>query len=264
MKGALLRAAGGVVALTCRNLITGKRGHAAAFLLALPLAIAGLGALSQKADGTKIFQDIAFHFSLHFMLFLLALIFGISQTSGEVEEGTAGYLYLGLVPKWTIVLIQIGLSTAALTALVFASLLGTGLVASLSSRGPLEPFWRSVAGCTLVAGIAILVSMAFYFTCGMGFRRPLAVAVTATFFWELVVPWLPVRFAAYTVTTNLRALARSLAFGGSWPSWDRYPKPYDLPDYGQASMFLSVLGGLLLSAAMVAAMNRSVEGKEAR
>lgn len=260
----MLRSAAGLVGLTFRNLYAGKRGYAVALLLVLPVVIAALGAISEKADGTKIYQDVVFHFSLQFVIFLLCLIYGISQTSGEIEDGTVGYLYLSAVPKWLIIMTQLLVTAATLTALLFASFFSTGAAASLSSKGMLQPFWRPVLGCTLVGGVGVLLCLSFYYTCGLGFRRPLAVAITATFFWELVIPFLPIRFTAYTVTTNLRALAKDLAFGDAWPAWNKYVSSELAPDYGHASMFLSILSALFLVTAMIAAMNRSVEGKEAR
>src|SRR5205814_5159084 len=110
----MVSAAAGLARLTLRNLAAGKRSFAAAFLLLLPpllaLLIAGLG---KNTDGARVFQGIVFQFSLWFMVYLLALVFGIALTSGEIEDGTAGYLYLGALPKWMVVLIQAGVTALA-------------------------------------------------------------------------------------------------------------------------------------------------------
>jgi hypothetical protein len=73
-----------------------------------------------------------------------------------------------------------------------------------------------------------------------------------------------VRFASYTVTNNLRALMLALVFDNDPGPWFRYVKNFDLPLYGEASMFLSIVAAVFLTTAMIAAMNRSIEGKEAR
>jgi hypothetical protein len=44
----------------------------------------------------------------------------------------------------------------------------------------------------------------------------------------------------------------------------RYVKNFSIPGYEQAAMFLSTAAGVLLLVAMTAAMNRSIQGKEAR
>jgi hypothetical protein len=264
----MVREARGLAQLTLRNLAAGKRAYAAAFLLLLPpilaLLIAGAG---HGVEGAKVYQGIVFQFTLWFMVHLLALVFGISLSSGEIEDGTIGFLYLSALPKWLIVLVQAGVTTVALTVMLFASLLLTALASSLAPGGLARP-WHDVSICTLVGGTAILISISYTMTCGLLFRTPLgalAAAVIPIFFWELMVTLLPIRFAAWTVTNNVRALLLSQLFNGRrvQPLFN-YVQNYQLPQYGQAAMFLSVLAGLFLSTAMVASMNRSIEGKEAR
>jgi ABC-type transport system involved in multi-copper enzyme maturation permease subunit len=262
----MMKAALGFAWITFRNLAAGKRVYAAAFLLLLPPGLALIIAAAGKGvEGLTIFQHIAFFYTLWFMVFLLSLIFGIALSSGEIEDGTVGYLYLGAAPRWLIVLIQIGVTSLVLTALIFLSLVLTALGASL--RGGLPHFWRDIGACTLVGGTGTLIALSFYLTCGLAFRSPLAAlaaSVLPTFFWELMVTWWPVRFAAWTVTNNLRSLLLSLLFEGRRAPPYRYVRNFQLPEYGEAALFLSLLAGLFLAAAMVAAMNRSIEGKEAR
>jgi hypothetical protein len=264
----MLRAAAAFALLTVRNLAAGKRAPAALFLLALPGLLALLAALfGKKADATMIFEQVVFKYSLGFMVYLLALIYGIALSSGEIEDGTVGYLYLGAVPRWLIVLVQAAVTTLALGAGIFASLLLTAFAADLAPVGELDRFWGRVGSCTLVGTTGILVALPFYMVCGLTFRTPLgamAAALIPTLFWELMVTGWPIRFAAYTVTNNLRGLLLVLLFDGRPGPLYGYVKNYRIPDYSGAALYLSILAGIFLVAAMVAAMNRSVEGKEAR
>lgn len=251
--------------LTGRNLFAGRRAWAAAAAVLLPpLAAALVAGLAPRADGTELFHGIAFHFSLRILLFLLGLLFGLSFTSGEIEEGTAGYLTLGALPRWALVLVQILAGTLALTAILGSSLLLTGLACTLAAKAPPADLWRDAAGMTAVAGAGALASIGFYATCGLAFRRPLAVAVIATFLWEILVTPLPVRFAAWTLTNNLRALLLALVFDGERGPWYRYARNYEFPGYGDAALFVSAAAAIFLATAMAAAANRSIEGKEAR
>jgi len=261
----LARTVLGFARLTLRDLFAGKRAVAAAALGLLPPLVTALAAgLFPQADGTLLFHGIAFHFSLQTMIFLLSLIFGIAVTSGQIEEGTVGYLYLGALPRWAIVLIQVLVGTAALTALAGLSLLLTGLAAGLAGKGAPDDLWRDAGGMTVVAGVGTLASLGFYAACGMAFRRPLAVAIIATFFWEMMITHLPVRFASWTLTNNLRALMLHLVFDGERRHWFRYARNYGIPEYGEAALFLAAVAGVFLAAAMVAASARSIEGKESR
>ena len=263
----MMRAAWGYVGLTLRSLVGGKRAWAAGCLVLLPPVFAGIAALTGRhVESVALFHGFVFEFSLWFVIFLLSLIYGIALTMGEIEDGTAGYLYLSAVPKWLIVLIQMGVTAAALTGMLFVNLALTGLASSLG-KGPIPALWRDVLSCTLVGGAGILVSLGYYVTCGLVFRTPtaaLAGALIPTFFWEILVTNWPIKFAGFTLTNNLRGLLLALVFEGRRGPLYRYVRNFHLPDYGEASMFLSILAGLFLVTAMVAAMNRSIEGKEAR
>lgn len=263
-----MRAAWGFTTLTARTLFSGKRAWAALLLAALPCVVTALVVLArgERANGTVLFEGTVFRYTLWIMLYLQALIFGIALTSGEIEEGTAGYVYLGALPKWAITLIRIGVAGAALTALACASLILTALPCTATTRAPLESPARMIASATLLAGMSLVVALAFYSACGLTFRRPLVVSLAVTFIGEIVMPWLPVKFAAWTLSNTLRALMLPLLFGGEKGRWyhvDDSPL-YILEDYGQAAVYLSTLAGVFLVAAMVASMNRSIAGRETR
>jgi hypothetical protein len=263
----MMQAAMGFVGLTLRSLMGGKRAWAAAFLVLAPPFFAALAALLGKhVQPRQLFHGFVFEFSLWFVVYLLALIYGIALSIGEIEDGTAGYLYLSAVPKWLIVLIQMAVTSAALTALLFVNLLLTGLAASLG-KGEIQNLMRDVFACTLVGGAGIVVSLGYYVTCGLVFRTPiaaLAAALIPTFFWEIWVTHSPVKFAEFTVTNNMRGMLLPMIFEGRRNPMYKYVLNFHLPDYGEASMFLSILAGLFFITAMVAAMNRSIEGKETR
>ena len=252
------------IRLSARGLFAGRRGAVACFLLLIPPLVALVVALVKPdVTGERLFRIITFLYSLRFMIFLLSMIFGMAITTGEIEEGTAGYLYLGALPRWAIVLLHILTTTAVLTLLCGISLLLTALASGMADGG-MPHLARDTFMTTILAGTATLVTLGFYVTCGLVFKRPLAVAVTATFLWELLMSIMPVAFAAFTVTNNIRALMLNLVFEGDPGRYFHYIKNFELPDYGQATMFLSPLAAAFMATAMIAAMNRSIEGREAR
>jgi hypothetical protein len=263
----ILQAAIGFAGLTLRGLVGGKRAWAAAGLVLVPPFFAGLAALvGRHSEALQIFHGFVFEFSLWFVIYLLSLIYGIALSIGEIEDGTAGYLYLSALPKWLILLIQMTVTATALTAALFVNLLLTGLAAGLG-KGGIPHLWRDVFSCTLVGGAGIAVSLGYYVTCGLSFKTPtgaLAAALIPTFFWEILMTSWPIKFASYTLTNNLRGMLLPMVFDGRRGPLYRYVRNFHLPDYGEAAMFLSFLAGLFLVTAMVAAMNRSIEGKEAR
>ncbi|RPH36053.1 MAG: hypothetical protein EHM91_16485, partial [Planctomycetota bacterium] len=158
----MIQAVMGFAGLTLRSLVGGKRAWAAALLvLAPPLFVALAALFGKNVQPLPLFHGFVFYFSLWFVVYLLALIYGIALSIGEIEDGTAGYLYLSAVPKWMIVLIQMTVTTAALTAALFVNILLTGLAAGLR-HGLLPNLWRDVFACTLVGGAGILVALGYY------------------------------------------------------------------------------------------------------
>jgi len=263
----MIRASLGLIGLTLRSLAGGKRAWAAAFLVLVPPVFAALAAAFGKhVQPEQLFHGFVFEFSLCFGIYLLSLIYGVALSMGEIEDGTAGYLYLSAIPKWLTVLIQMSVAAGTLTAMLFFNLLLTGLAASLGPGG-LPHLLRDVLACTLVGGTGIVVCLGYYVSCGLIFRTPLtalAAALIPTFFWEVWITHSPVRFAEFTITNNMRGMLLPMIFDGRRTPLYRYVLNFHLPDYGEASMFLSILAGVFMVTAMVAAMNRSIEGKEAR
>jgi hypothetical protein len=89
-----------------------------------------------------------------------------------------------------------------------------------------------------------------------------SVSLGAVLVWEFIVPLLPFKLAAYTLAVNTRVLWMHLAQGGTRARWFRNVFGFDLPTYGEASMFVAVAIGLFLTLSMVAVMNRSIEGRD--
>lgn len=262
----MIRALGGLAWLTLRNFGAGRRTAAAAFLLGLPPALALLAALHTQERAPDIFRQIVFYVTLWFVVYLLGVIYGLSFSSGEIEDGTAGYLFLSALPRWLVVLVQAAVATAALGTLLAASLILTALGAR-AAGGPFPTFARDVGVCTLTGLAGLVIALGYAMACGFAFRHPRAAMMAAVgpiFFWELLVTWWPMKLAAYTVTNNVRALLKTLLFEGRPGRLFKYVRNFELPEYSEAALFVSALAGLALAAAMVAAMNRSIEGREVR
>lgn len=261
------RAAWGLARLTLRNLGAGKRGWAALLLFGLGPLLALLAAgLGRRAEAEEILRTVGFHYAGWIAIQLLGIVFGLALTSGEIEDGTAGYLHLAALPKWAVVGVQLATAWAALSLLLLASLLLTALAAGFA--GGLSGRLFADAARTALAGSAgLLPVLAWTATCGLAFRTSvgaLSAAALPLFFWEFLVTHWPIRFAAWTVTNNVRGLLLELVFDGRRGPLFRYVRNFRLPSYDEAALMLSLTSGLLLAAAMVAAMNRSIEGKESR
>ncbi|MBI2931792.1 MAG: hypothetical protein HYY16_09085 [Planctomycetes bacterium] len=259
------RAAVALVEFTIRRVFSGKRISATLLLLMVAPAVAGaLAALGASRPGVAPFFDqLTFHLSLHITLVLTAMVYGVALTSSEIEDGTAGYLFLTACPRWQVALAHVLVVSPILAILTGASIALTYAAATLSPAGAPMAGPVVILADTLIAWIALTAYLAFFVFCGYAFKRNLAISVGTMLVWEFLLPMIPTKFATLTVTLNTRVLWLYLAQQGERGRWFRHLTGVDLPNYGQASMFLSVVVALFLTLAMITAMNRSVIGREA-
>jgi ABC-type maltose transport system permease subunit len=247
--------------------VAGKRVFALAILAmtspALSLLVTVL-APGPEGPPPLVFEHFMFILHQYLDLILVSLVYGVSLSSGEIEDGTIGYLVLGAMPRWMVALVQLVVTSAVLAGVMAVGVLAAHLACSLKGGEPEMALWRSVWSHGVVSLAGLLVYLSFFAACGYAFRRGTAVGVIAVLLWELMATMMPVKFAAYTVTNNLRVLWLYLYRDGVRDPFFNYVHNWELPTYGQASRFLAVLAALLLAAAMAALSRRGLEGREVR
>ncbi len=253
-----------LIEFTARRVFSGKRLWAAIVLLAIPPLVAALlVALARQRAGTPVhFDGITFNLSLYLTLVLTAMIYGVALTSSEIEDGTAGYVLLGACPRWMVALAHVLVTSPLLAALTTASIAATYGIASISPVGVPERGPSVIATDAFVASVALTVYLAFFVFCGYAFKHNMAVSIGTVLVWEFIMPALPTKFMNYTVVMNTRILWLHLTQQGERGRWFRGVVGFDVPTYAEASMFLSVAAALFLTLGMVAAMNRSLAGRE--
>lgn len=263
-----LRAAWALTSLCSRSMFSGKRLLLTSFLLFLPPFVSILVGMTAHAgiDPNWGLHAVALRLVISLYILLLALVHALALSSGELEEGTAVYLFLGILPRWAVLLVRYAVTWILLSALTGGALALSAIAIHVVAQGSLGTLLLLAVRYTLVAAVGLGCYLAFFLFCGYAFARPTAVGLVSTILWEMVVTFLlPMRFAAYTLTNNLYGLALALALGGEQGRWFRHRRgAYEIPSYDEASIFVSLVLGFFLVAAMVAVMNRSVLGKEAR
>jgi hypothetical protein len=268
MKSAILASAA-CARLAFRRLFAGKRQVAAMILMSFPVILTLIVALVFRMSMDEYFRnDALFHgvtnkYVFHLMIAMISLIFGLSLSYGDIEDGTAGYLFLTRLPRWWIALINVMVSTVTLTALTFLCILSTRAAWRM---GSLEPFSLSDAALsfeyTVIAAFGYTAYLGFFAFCGYAFRHCIAVSIGCVIFWEFIVTHLPFKLAAFTTTNNLRGLILYAILDGKRGRLYRYVRNYDFPDYAQASWWITMLIALWLACMMIAAMRRDIEGRE--
>jgi len=253
-----------LVSFTAHRVFTGKRFLALGLLLMIPPCLAGALAMAARVvPGVPFFDGITFALSLYLVLILSAMIYGIGLTSSEIEDGTVGYVFLAACPRWLVALVHVVVTGALLTVLTTASIAATYGLSSISPAGLGEHGPSVIAADALIAWIGLTTYLAWFVLCGYAFKHNVAASIASVVVWEWIVPMIPNRLGAFTVIVNLRVIWLHLVQSGDPGRWFRAQVGYDLPTYGDASMFLSVALALFLALGMVAAMNRSIAGREA-
>lgn len=254
--------------LSARSLISGRRFQLTTALVLLPPVIALILGMTPRAglDPTWAMHALALQVVLSVYILLVALVHGLSLSSGEIEEGTAVYVYLGILPRWAVLLVRFAVTSVLLGLLTTGSLVLMGLGIAATSGGSAAELLGLGLRYALVASVGLACYLSFFLFCGYAFRRPTAVGMIVAVLWEFVVTFtMPMKFAVYTLTNNLYGLALSLALHGDQGRWFRHRRAaYEIPTYESASLFVSVVIAGFLVAAMIALMNRSIEGKESR
>jgi hypothetical protein len=247
-----------LVLFTLRRVFTGKRVLAASIVLALAPLLAAVICAAGEAPAEEVYHGLMIELVSWVAAMLLSLVYAIALTSSELEDGTGPYVLLAALPKWAVALVQIAVTAFGLTLMASVSVMATWVVVSLMGTGPApDPvlLWRY----SFATGAAVLAYLSVFTFWGYSFRRGYAVSIAVAVVWEAMVVRMPMKFAAYTITNNVRGLILSLALEGDPGTYFWYSRGfYDFPTYGQGALFLSVVVGLGLTAAMVTIMNRAL------
>lgn len=256
--------------LAYRRLFSGKKQVLAAAVLLLPVVILIVGAIATRITGSPPPDELFFHgilnrYYLSLALILVSIPFALSLTSSDIEDGTASYLFITLLPRWQIALTNVAVAVVVLSSEVILSILTSRLVWRMGTGElPLAVDFRVAIRYSGIALLGMTIFLSFFSFCGYAFRRPVAFSIGAAILWEGMLTVMPVKLAAYTTTNNLRALARHAILEGREGRLFQYVQNYNFPTYARASLTLSTLLGVWLLALAIVVMNRDAAGREAR
>ncbi len=243
---------------TLRRAFTGKRMISALLLLCIAPLMSVVLCTSGGLAGDDVFHRLMIFLVTWLSAMLLSLIYAIALTSSEIEDGTASFVLLAALPKWLVVLVQTVVTAAGLSLMAAGSTAVMWGIVRMIGREPLPEavlLWRY----PFVTSAAILAYLSVFTFWGYAFRRGYAASIAVAIVVEAMIVTMPMKFAAYTITNNVRGLILSLALEGDPGPYFSYSLGmYDFPTYGQGAFFLSVVVGLSLCAAMVTIMNKSL------
>jgi hypothetical protein len=204
-----------LVGYTASRLLSPGRLRATLSIFAFPVvAAAGFSFVTPNAD--LLAGTIWVYLNLYVTLVAASLYNALGVTAQEFEDGTAVYVYSGVLPRYAVFLARYVVVTAMLSLFSAVSVLATYL--ALQSQGARLGLEDALA----MAGIGasgVAAYTAVYMACGVCFRHGMAACLVFTMIWEVVVFATPTQLWPYTITTCMRSLVLSEVYDGSAPAW---------------------------------------------
>jgi ABC-2 type transport system permease protein len=164
-------------------------------------------------DGPAVFSNIVLTFNLQFLILVLALFYGTSIVSEEVEGRTLTYLTTRPIPKPAIILGKFAAAAAFLIALVGAGVTLAFLILHADRLGDAGQ-WLVLARSLAVLALGILVYTALFTLAGAVLKKSVLLGLMFCFGWENIVQYFPGATQRLTVMHYLKSLLPPVATGG--------------------------------------------------
>ncbi len=158
----------------------------------------------RSLDGTFVFSNIIMLFYLQFIILILALFFGTSVCSEEVEGRTLPYLITRPVPKSAVVLGKYAAYTAITIGMVA---LGLFLAFAVLNFDKLLSFsvYQTYFHYLGVLSLGLIAYSAFFAFLGTFLKRSIFVGLLFSFGWENVIQYFPGSTQRFAIVHYLKS-----------------------------------------------------------
>lgn len=186
-------------------------------LMALAGILPVLAALAIQAErwfrgsggpsGLALFSNMILAFYLQFLVIILAVFYGTSVLSEEVEGKTLAYLTTRPVPKAAIILGKYAAYASWTGILIAAGALLSFLVLNADSLA--DPMaWALLARTAAVLVLGLWAYLALFTLAGAALKKSMLVGLVFGFGWETIVQYLPGSTQKLTVVHYLKSILR--------------------------------------------------------
>jgi ABC-type transport system involved in multi-copper enzyme maturation permease subunit len=189
---------------------------AISLLPALAAAVIAVGRLvlpDAGIDGPSAFGGVILGFELQFLILVLALFYGSSIASEEVEGRTLTYLTTRPVPKPALLLGKYAAIVLMLIVFVIAGLVPAFVLLHAGSLGD-GAAWLRMAKSAGVLALGLLCYTALFALAGTFMRKSVLFGLFFAFGWESVVQYFPGATQKFTVMHYLKSLLPVAEEGG--------------------------------------------------
>jgi ABC-2 type transport system permease protein len=164
-------------------------------------------------DGPSAFGGVIMGFELQFLILVLALFYGSSICTDDIEGRTLTYLTTRPVPKIHLLLGKYAAVALLLIAFVITGLLLAFLFLYAGNLGD-GAAWLRLAGSAGVLALGLLCYMALFTFAGTFLKKSVLFGLFFCFGWESVVQYFPGATQRLTVMHYLKSLLPVGTSGG--------------------------------------------------
>jgi ABC-2 type transport system permease protein len=174
----------------------------------LPVALAVLVRIvfaGRSDEVMSVFQDILMVYDLQFLVVILALFYGTSVVSEEVEGRTLPYLTTRPLAKSGIVLGKFAAYTALTGLIVLTSLTASYLIMNGPRLGTPQA-WTALLRYGAVLGLGLAAYLALFTFLGAVLKKSILIGLAFGFGWETVLQYFPGSTQKFSVVHYLKSL----------------------------------------------------------
>lgn len=177
----------------------------------LPVILAGIFKFSQiftghpRFEGIYIFSNMIMGFYLQFLILILALFYGTSVCSEELESKTLTYLTTRPVPKSAIILGKYVAYTALVVLMVVIGLVFSFLILNVNDLLNFS-LYKILLRDMAVLVLGLICYTAFFTLIGTFLKRSIMFGLIFSFGWENVIQYFPGSTQRFAIAHYLKSL----------------------------------------------------------
>ena len=181
-------------------------------LVALVIRASRLFASGAPVDGPSLFSNVIMAFDLQFLILVLALFYGTSIVSEELEGKTLTYLTTRPADKTSIVLGKYAAYGLFLLIMLTASVVLSFVVLNIERLADPDA-WTAMLGGLGVLALGLLAYLAFFTLVGTFLKKSVLFGLFFSFGWENVVQYFPGSTQKFTLMHYLKSLLPAASTG---------------------------------------------------
>ncbi len=172
-----------------------------AFIIKFNQIFSGRG----KIPGIYIFSNLIVVFYLQFLILILALFFGTSVASEEIEGQTLIYLTTRPISKSAIVLGKYSAYTTLVILMMSVGVLLSFLILNVNKLGDFS-LYKILLRDVVVLGLGLICYTAFFTFIGAFLKKSIIVGLVFSFGWETMIQYFPGSTQRFSIIHYLKSL----------------------------------------------------------